>query len=66
VLEELGVTLIDVQFLTEHLASLGAREISRSEYLKRLTLARQQSTELSDLASKDPLAPLRRRIDQSV
>ena len=66
VLEELGVTLIDVQFLTEHLASLGAREISRSEYLRRLAVARQQPTDISDLASRDPLVTLRRRIDPSV
>jgi leucyl/phenylalanyl-tRNA--protein transferase len=31
-----GVRLFDVQFLTEHLASLGAFEISRSDYLARL------------------------------
>ena len=65
VLEELGVTLIDVQFLTEHLASLGAREISRSEYLQRLAVARQQPTDVSALANKDPLASLRRRVDKS-
>jgi leucyl/phenylalanyl-tRNA--protein transferase len=34
-----GVTLFDVQFLTSHLASLGAAEISRSEYLRRARLA---------------------------
>jgi leucyl/phenylalanyl-tRNA--protein transferase len=65
VLEALGVTLIDVQFLTEHLASLGAREISRNEYLRRLAVARQRSTDLSHLASQDPLAALRQRIAQS-
>jgi leucyl/phenylalanyl-tRNA--protein transferase len=31
-----GATLIDVQWLTPHLASLGAIEISRREYLDRL------------------------------
>jgi len=30
-----GITLFDVQFLTPHLASLGAYEIPRSEYLAR-------------------------------
>ncbi len=35
-----GVQLFDVQFLTEHLASLGAYEISRDEYLSRLATAR--------------------------
>lgn len=32
----LGVELFDVQFLTEHLGSLGVYEISRDEYLARL------------------------------
>lgn len=32
----LGARLFDVQFLTPHLASMGAIEISRDEYLKRL------------------------------
>jgi leucyl/phenylalanyl-tRNA--protein transferase len=32
-------TLLEVQFLTPHLASLGAVEISRSEYLRRLKRA---------------------------
>jgi leucyl/phenylalanyl-tRNA--protein transferase len=31
--------LLDVQFLTTHLASLGAREIVRAEYLRRLASA---------------------------
>jgi leucyl/phenylalanyl-tRNA--protein transferase len=31
-----GIELVDVQFLTPHLASLGAVELSRSDYLGRL------------------------------
>jgi leucyl/phenylalanyl-tRNA---protein transferase len=31
-----GATLFDVQWLTDHLASLGAREISRLQYLDQL------------------------------
>lgn len=31
-----GFTLLDAQFMTDHLASLGAVEISREEYRKRL------------------------------
>jgi leucyl/phenylalanyl-tRNA---protein transferase len=31
-----GMTLLDCQFLTPHLASLGAIEISRADYLRRL------------------------------
>ena len=35
-LTEIGATLLDVQWLTPHLASLGAVEIPRAEYLVRL------------------------------
>ena len=35
-LRESGGRLLDVQWLTPHLASLGARELDRSAYLKRL------------------------------
>src|SRR5262249_26268256 len=31
-----GLTLLDAQWLTPHLASLGAIEITRAEYLRRL------------------------------
>jgi len=34
-----GMTLLDTQWCTEHLASLGAIEIDRSEYLRRLARA---------------------------
>ena len=43
-----GFTLFDTQFLTSHLASLGAVEIPRSEYQTRLALA------MSLQASFDP------------
>jgi leucyl/phenylalanyl-tRNA---protein transferase len=38
-LQERGFTLFDIQFLTEHTASLGGVEIRRAEYLARLQLA---------------------------
>lgn len=38
-LREIGVELLDVQWLTPHLESLGAIEIPRSEYLRRLRSA---------------------------
>jgi leucyl/phenylalanyl-tRNA--protein transferase len=38
-----GFTLFDTQFLTPHLASLGAIEISRAAYHKRLTAALAQT-----------------------
>lgn len=34
-----GMTLLEVQFMTPHLATLGAVEISRAEYLRRLNAA---------------------------
>lgn len=43
-----GFTLFDTQFITPHLASLGAIEISRNDYHKRLNAA------LSRTASFDP------------
>ncbi|MFC4270256.1 leucyl/phenylalanyl-tRNA--protein transferase [Sneathiella chungangensis] len=36
-----GYTLLDAQFITPHLATFGAREISRAEYLVRLKNALQ-------------------------
>jgi leucyl/phenylalanyl-tRNA--protein transferase len=63
VLFEHGVQLFDVQFLTEHLASLGAKEISRHEYLTRVARVRSAPTKLNTLKSVDPLAGLRQRID---
>lgn len=38
-LRSIGVILLDVQWLTPHLASLGATEIPRSDYLDRLGAA---------------------------
>ena len=45
-----GVQLFDVQFLTAHLQSLGAREITREEYLRRLDRACDVSVDLTSLA----------------
>ena len=39
-----GVRLLDVQWLTEHLATLGAMEIPRDEYLRRLSDALECET----------------------
>lgn len=41
-----GFQLLDCQFMTDHLASLGAVEISQEEYLERLTAALSYSTPL--------------------
>lgn len=42
-----GIELLDVQFLTPHLASLGAFEVSRKEYLERLRVVRDRAVDLS-------------------
>lgn len=41
-----GVELFDVQFLTPHLESMGAFEVSRNEYLDRLAIARTKHVDL--------------------
>lgn len=43
-----GFSLLDCQWLTPHLESLGAVEISRDEYLKRLALALLSDTKFVD------------------
>ncbi len=44
-----GITLFDVQFLTPHLASMGAYEVSRDEYLSRVRRATQSAVPLRNL-----------------
>jgi len=39
VMNQDGMTLLDVQWLTPHLESLGAVEIPRAKYLHRLSVA---------------------------
>jgi leucyl/phenylalanyl-tRNA---protein transferase len=46
-----GFELLDCQFMTEHLASLGAIEISQSQYLKRLNQALACADQVSTVAS---------------
>lgn len=43
-LEALGYILIDCQLQTRHLASLGAREISRRQYMRQLAKSLEQPT----------------------
>lgn len=38
-----GFSLLDTQFLTDHLKSLGAIEISQAEYLKKLSVALERN-----------------------
>lgn len=42
-----GFALLDVQFVTDHLESLGAEEISRNEYRRRLTAALSRNGDFS-------------------
>lgn len=48
-LARVGLELFDVQFATDHLRSLGAREISRTRYLARLESAVARSVDWSGL-----------------
>lgn len=43
-LDDSGVELLDVQWLTEHLGSLGAYQVPREEYLRRLSRALDKPT----------------------
>ncbi len=43
-LEQLKFTMLDCQVYTKHLASLGAHEISREQYLEELSRGLQQTT----------------------
>lgn len=45
----MGIELFDVQFMTPHLASLGARSLRRAEYLDRLAEASRKSVDLRGL-----------------
>jgi leucyl/phenylalanyl-tRNA--protein transferase len=44
-----GCELLDVQFATDHLRTLGVREIPRREYLARLAVARTRALDLRQL-----------------
>jgi leucyl/phenylalanyl-tRNA--protein transferase len=44
-----GIQLFDVQFVTPHLASMGAFSIPRSEYLRQLQVVRDQAVDLKQL-----------------
>lgn len=46
-LRRCGFTLFDTQFITDHLASLGAIEIPRADYHKMLTWALRQSADIT-------------------
>lgn len=47
-LRQAGFKLFDTQFLTDHLASLGAVEVSRAEYHSKLNIALSGTADFSD------------------
>ncbi len=53
-LRDHGITLFDVQWMTPHLASLGAIDLSREEYLRRLNNAINMSSEGTSILSSNP------------
>lgn len=60
-----GFSLLDVQFLTAHLASLGAVEIPRAEYHRRLAVALSEVAEMPSGPLPDPHTVLQRMTQTS-
>jgi leucyl/phenylalanyl-tRNA--protein transferase len=52
VLFRAGIKIFDVQFVTEHLASLGAYEVSRGEYLAQVARVTKQDVPADEIAAK--------------
>lgn len=55
--------LLDIQFLTDHLAQFGAREISRKEYYQRLAHALRRSNAFTDQQPGRPRSAKREKHD---
>jgi leucyl/phenylalanyl-tRNA--protein transferase len=51
-----GFRLLDAQFVTPHLAGLGAVEISREEYRRRLTQALDAPADFNAWPAREPMA----------
>ena len=47
-MKQRGFSLLDVQFLTEHLVRFGAQDIPREQYLRRLRLASSQTCRFAE------------------
>jgi leucyl/phenylalanyl-tRNA--protein transferase len=60
-----GFTLFDTQFLTPHLASLGAIEIPRVEYHRRLADALQRQADFNRAPATDQLSAISQRTSQT-
>lgn len=59
-LRQTGFALFDTQFLTAHLASLGAVEIPRAEYRRRLERALDGSVDFSAVIEQSPQGVIQR------
>lgn len=62
-MQERGFLLLDIQFLTDHLAQFGAKEISRQAYHQRLIRALQRSNAFSDEQAGGPTSRKREEHD---
>ena len=60
-----GFTLFDTQFITDHLASLGAVEISRAQYLDHLADAKERSASFSIASDASPQDVMQRMTQMS-
>ena len=56
-LARVGVSWIDVQFVTDHLSTLGAEQVSREDYLARLESSRNVRVDLTELRPTVGLSP---------
>jgi len=64
-LREGGFALFDTQFLTDHLASLGAVEVPRSTYQRLLTQAKAQSASFTSAPNRSPQEVVQRMTQMS-
>ena len=64
-LEHCGAVLLDVQWATDHLATLGVQEVTRSEYLERLDTAIPcQASSLAVFSGKNSLGKAEQYLDR--
>ncbi len=64
-LRQTGFQLFDTQFLTAHLASLGAVEITRAEYRRRLEKALNRSADIAASIDQRPQGVIQRMTQTS-
>lgn len=64
-LRRAGFTLLDTQFITPHLASLGAIEVSRADYRRRLDAALSRSADFTAPPAVTPQGVVQRNTQTS-